>query len=116
MAQQVIEDLDKLQGVTLSGTLSQRRIVLKLLKASLPVLSELALKAASSSAISPLAVEAIAALHLSVTSLVEAAVPKCNLSSPPADIDVRVDGNGNMVYRCRHNSPHEWDLAGKKLK
>jgi len=113
MMQIPLKSIDEIQGVTLEGIQSERDIVLRLLKATLPVASELAIKAAESSTFSPLAIAANAALN-SVITLVAAATPKCNLAAPAEDIDVRVDSSGNMIFRCRHNTPHEWDLGGRR--
>jgi hypothetical protein len=107
------KSLSDIHGVTLEGVVAEQDLVLRVLNATLPVAAELVSRAAGSAALSPLAIAANAALH-SVTSLVAAAAPKCNLDSPAEDIDVRMDGNGNIIYRCRHRSPHEWDLAGNR--
>ena len=114
MAPTQVKSLGEIKGVTLEGVKAEQDLVLRLLKVTLPAASELAVKAAGFSALSPLAIAANAALH-SITSLVAAAAPKCNLDSPAEEIDVRVGRKGNIIFRCRHSSPHEWDLRGKRL-
>ncbi len=115
MEQEPVKDLNEIKGVTLQGLPTpEQTIVLRLLKATLPAASELAFKAVNASALSPFAIAASAALH-SIVSLVAAAAPKCNLNSPPEDIDVRIDSRGKMIYRCRHSQPHEWALSGNRL-
>ena len=116
MEQEPVRDLNEITGVTLQSPWTpEQTIVLSLLKATLPAASELAFRAVNASALSPFAIAASAALH-SIVSLVAVAAPQCNLNSPPEDIDVRIDGSGKMIYRCRHSLPHEWDLSGNLLR
>jgi hypothetical protein len=58
---------------------------------------------------------AIQASMQTVTALLVASNAKCNLSTPPEDIDVKIDSSGKMIYRCYHTPAHEWDLSGNKL-
>ena len=37
------------------------------------------------------------------------------LEGPPADIDSTVDDKGDLIYRCRHKTPHKWDMQGHRL-
>jgi hypothetical protein len=114
MPQGPLKDLNEILGITLQGNESDRDVALKLLRASLPVASELLVKAAGSAGLSPISNAAMAAVN-TVTALVASAAPRCNLEAPPKDIDARVDSSGNLIYRCQHNPPHEWDLTGRPL-
>lgn len=51
----------------------------------------------------------------SVKALLGAASVKCTIGGAPADIDVVADVNGNLVYQCRHNPTHKWDLSGHRI-
>lgn len=42
-------------------------------------------------------------------ALLAAASSKCTLDSPAADINATTDVSGNLVLRCGHSPPHEWD-------
>ena len=42
-------------------------------------------------------------------ALLAAAASKCTLASPASDINGMTDVNGNLVLRCGHSPPHEWD-------
>ncbi len=37
-------------------------------------------------------------------------------SQPDAEIDLVTDANGRLIYRCRHDPSHEWDLDGNVIK
>jgi hypothetical protein len=50
----------------------------------------------------------IAALG-AANALLAAASSKCTLYTPPSDINAVTDVNGNLVLRCGHSPPHEWD-------
>jgi hypothetical protein len=56
---------------------------------------------------------AVAATMQTVTALLSAASVKCHLSTPAADIDMKLNSSGQLIYRCYHNPPHEWYLDGK---
>ena len=114
MAQTQIKSLDKIKGITLEGSVPERSGVLKTLKTSLLAVTELMDRGSTSPALSPIAIAASAAFQ-SVTALVTAVGAKCNLAAPPEDIEAKVNRNGDLVYRCHHRPPHEWDLSGKKL-
>lgn len=51
----------------------------------------------------------------SVSALLSAASVSCNLAAPPADIEMKVDASGRLIYRCYHSPAHEWDLTGQSL-
>lgn len=51
----------------------------------------------------------------SVSALLSAGSVQCNRKIPPADIEMKVDGSGRLIYRCYHTPPHEWDLSGSPL-
>jgi hypothetical protein len=65
--------------------------------------------------ITPLISMAVKASMQTVSALLVATSAKCNLATPPEDIDVKLDGSGKMIYRCYHTPAHEWDLSGNKL-
>ncbi len=52
----------------------------------------------------------IAALGIS-SSLLAMASAKCKLGAPPADISPVTDSSGNLVLRCEHSPPHEWNYG-----
>lgn len=54
-----------------------------------------------------------AAVH-TVNTMLAASSAKCNLASPPEDIDMIADSDGTLVYRCRHATPHKWKLSGDR--
>lgn len=109
-----ITALDEIKNVTLEGNPDQREASIRLLKAALPMAKELLEMAVGVSPLNPISAAALMAFQ-SISSLVTSAAPKCNIASPSEDIEVRVDGSGNMVYRCQHRPAHEWNLAGKRL-
>jgi len=51
----------------------------------------------------------------SVSALLSAASVSCNRAAPPADIEMKVDASGRLIYRCYHSPAHEWDLTGSPL-
>lgn len=61
---------------------------------------------------------AAAAAVQSVNALLRATVAQCHLSNPDADIEMKLNAAGKLIYRCRHQSPneHEWDLSGNRIK
>lgn len=103
--------LDEITGVSLEGLTPERVRVAQLLQLVLPIAADLVLKASQQHTFSPLGVAASAALQ-SVSALMSVAAPRCNLASPPKEIEVKVNGQGDMVYRCLHSPAHEWDLSG----
>ncbi|NIM41466.1 MAG: hypothetical protein GTN84_10230 [Hydrogenophaga sp.] len=102
------------KGVILPGETEERDLMLRLLEASLPVASELLSHAARSAPMSPITGAALACVQ-SVSAMLVAVAPRCNLAPPPEDIEVKVDSSGRMVYRCRHHPAHRWDLGGNPL-
>ena len=114
MAQRQIKTLDKIKGITFEGSSQDRSAVLKTLKTSVLAAAELIDKGGTSPEQSPIAIAASAALQ-SVTALVAAVGAKCNLAAPAEEIEAMVSENGDLVYRCHHRPPHEWNLNGKKL-
>lgn len=44
-------------------------------------------------------------------ALLAAASSKCTLGPRPSDIDAVTDAKGDLVLRCGHSPPHEWDYA-----
>ena len=55
---------------------------------------------------------AVLAATQTVNALLEAVVAQCELDSPPADIEMKMDAKGNLIYRCYHNPAHEWNING----
>ena len=58
---------------------------------------------------------ALAASVQCVSALLSAASVQCNQATPPADIEMKVNASGRLLYRCYHTPPHEWDLSGLPL-
>jgi hypothetical protein len=61
-------------------------------------------------------------IELAITNLVETvnallaeALAQCHLSTPPEDIEMKLNEAGRLIYRCYHTPPHEWDLGGNPL-
>jgi hypothetical protein len=50
-----------------------------------------------------------------VSALLAVASAKCHLSTPPEDIDMKLNSSGRLIYRCYHTPPHEWDLIGNPI-
>jgi hypothetical protein len=50
----------------------------------------------------------IAAISVS-TAMLAMARATCTLGPTPADIDVTVDSEGNLILRCGHALAHEWN-------
>ena len=113
MPEPINNSIESFEGVTLEGVASDKSSVLRLLQAAMPIAIELILKATNEKVYSPLGMAALSAFQ-SVTALMSAVAPRCNLENPPKDIEAKVDGTGDMVYRCLHTPPHEWDLSGKR--
>jgi len=57
---------------------------------------------------------AAAASIASVNALMAAASAQCSIGGSPVAIDMVVEGS-DLIYRCRHSSPHRWRLDGKTL-
>lgn len=108
------QELQNIEGITLEGLGTDRQQVLKLLNKSWPVAADLLGLARDAGVMSPIAQAAWAAMQ-TVTALMASAGPRCNLAAPPTDIEPKVDGNGNLIRRCQHVPPHEWDWMGKRL-
>lgn len=51
----------------------------------------------------------------SVSALLSVASVSCNRAAPPADIEMKVNASGRLIYRCYHSPAHEWDLTGLPL-
>jgi hypothetical protein len=47
--------------------------------------------------------------------LMAASNAKCTLARPPAEIDTTLNEKGDLIYRCQHKKPHEWDMQGHRL-
>lgn len=56
--------------------------------------------------------QAAAASIQTANALLAAMNLRCSLAHPPADIDLRQDDGGNIVYRCYHHPSHQWSLDG----
>lgn len=110
-----IKSLDKIHGITLGGPETQLDVVLDSLRAQLEVATDLLRRGRDARGLSPMADAASATLH-SVAALMRAAEPLCNLAPPPGEIEVRVAENGNLIYRCHHIPPHEWDMTGRLIR
>jgi hypothetical protein len=59
-------------------------------------------------------VAAFSAVH-AVNALLAAAKAQCTLALPPADIDMRPDSSGALIYCCEHPKSHKWKLDGSPL-
>lgn len=92
-----------------------QRKSLTLLRAALPLAVKLAAQSAAAPTFAPTKIAAEAAMQV-VRSLLIAVQRKCPLAQPPAEVDQDYDATGNMILRCRHPSPHEWDGMGKRIK
>jgi hypothetical protein len=57
---------------------------------------------------------AVSASIQTVTALLSTTSVKCHLKDPPADIEMKLDSTGKLIYRCFHSPAHEWDLVGNK--
>jgi hypothetical protein len=52
-----------------------------------------------------------------VNQLLAASGATCRLRLPQAQVDAVTDAaSGNLIYKCRHSAPHEWDLDGKRIR
>jgi hypothetical protein len=51
----------------------------------------------------------------SVNALLGAVSAKCNLATPPEDIEVTQNKSGALIYRCYHSPAHEWSWDGQQL-
>lgn len=45
-----------------------------------------------------------------VNALLAAMAARCERSAPPADIEMTTDSQGDLIYRCKHKSPHTWKV------
>ncbi len=109
-----VKALDEIKNITLEGNPDHRTASVRLLKESLPVAEELIKLAVGVSPLNPISAAALTAFK-TISSLVTSADPKCNLAIPSKEIEVTVNNNGDMVYRCLHSPAHEWDLSGRKI-
>lgn len=80
--------------------------VARLVDASLELTQEIAVRLSWQPEVARFAL--IAALG-AANALLAAAASKCTLGPRPADINVTTDVNGDLVLRCGHSPPHEWD-------
>lgn len=57
-----------------------------------------------------------ASLH-SANALIALAQATCSLAQPPEPIEIHTNPNPphDLIYRCLHKDPHEWNLRGKLL-
>jgi len=51
----------------------------------------------------------------SVNALLSAGSAKCNLATPPEDIEVTQDKSGALILRCYHSPAHKWAWNGQPL-
>jgi hypothetical protein len=58
---------------------------------------------------------ALSASTQAVNALLSVAAVQCHLSQPPQEVEVKLNASGNLIYRCYHTPPHEWDLTGRRL-
>lgn len=107
-------------GVVLAGSPAFRDALLGMIDRQVPetlALLEGSAAARRSNPESRAAVDAGLALAQSMrlfSALVAATLPQCNLAAPPEDIEPKVDVSGDLIYRCYHTPPHEWNLNGQK--
>ena len=90
-----------LKGLSLENPAAAR-----LVDASLDLSQEIALRLLRQPEVARFAL--VAALG-AVNALLAVAVSKCTLASPASDINATTDVSGNLVLRCGHSPPHEWD-------
>jgi hypothetical protein len=90
----------------LGGVRLENPVVARLVDASLDLTQEIAVRLLRQPEIARFAL--IGALS-AANALLAAASSKCTLDSPAADINATTDVNGNLVLRCGHSPPHEWD-------
>lgn len=53
---------------------------------------------------------------LTVNTMFAAAKVQCDIDNPPQDIEMKLNSNNKLVYRCYHNPAHEWDLEGNLIQ
>ncbi len=51
-----------------------------------------------------------------MNSLMAAAMAQCTIDPPPAAISGITNASGDIVLRCNHPTPHEWDRNGTRTK
>lgn len=106
--------LNEMEDVEVGSDSPLQLASIQLLKQSLPVTEELLRLAVGVSLLHPLSAAALTAFN-TVSSLVTLAAPMCTRDRPSKEIDVKVNGNGDMIYRCRHSPAHEWRLSGEQI-
>lgn len=108
-----IANLDKLTGASLDES---DPALTESFKAAVQVAAKLTVQ--SREATGPSRARSIAnatsASIQAANSLLSAMNLRCSLAHPPADIDLRLDEAGDLVYRCYHAPTHEWLLAGRR--
>jgi hypothetical protein len=47
--------------------------------------------------------------------MIAASNAQCTRAAPPADIDITLNEQGDLIYRCQHKQPHKWDMQGHRI-
>jgi hypothetical protein len=60
--------------------------------------------------------QALIAATSAANAMLAMAAATCTLDRDPSDIEAVTDANGDLVLRCGHSPPHEWDYATGQKK
>lgn len=60
--------------------------------------------------------QALIAAMSAANAMLAMATATCTQGRDPSDIEAVTDANGNLVLRCGHDPPHEWDYATGQKK
>lgn len=52
---------------------------------------------------------------LSINMMIHASGAQCTLDAPPEAINMTNNSSGQLIYRCEHSPPHEWNTSGNQL-
>lgn len=44
------------------------------------------------------------------TGILAAMTARCERAAPPAEIEMTTDAVGDLIYRCKHSTPHVWKV------
>ncbi len=100
-----IANLDQIEGVEVDSVYFD-----KLRPVLINTVSSLASLAAT-----PIGIPIAGAFFTAAASLISSSKASCTRRVPHADINITTDSNGDLILRCEHHPPHEWDRNGNQM-
>ncbi|MDR4485710.1 MAG: hypothetical protein R3B95_21380 [Nitrospirales bacterium] len=107
-----MKNISEIEGVVLEQALPDRRKAEHLIGQAVEVVNTIFAREGLAQGL-PMGLALSSSLQ-TVTNLLHSALAKCTLAHPPEDIEMKLNGNMDLVLRCYHDPYHEWDASGKK--